>query len=569
MAYDPVFDRQMFQPKSSKGKGIVALVDDNADTSDLEARRQRAMEMLAQAKQEQDPANYQTLSDRERPMVFRPTAVNLPQQPQQPPVAQQMAQMQAAGLRPVGMAEGGIAHFVEGGLNTISPTIAPTDEDPSIFKRFSDYFYPNGPKTMAVGSDAKYTLPDVGLRVGGAGEAGIISLKEPVDSVSPPTESKDNPALWTDQDIADIADKIVSTAKTSSTPAGRILQGTDPFDKQSVIKRLEDQREQEIKLIKNPISPTLPPGRDEELRRAQEDFAKRQEVVGEIKKASPVKSIFEAQTPEDRNAAIAAQETAVSEVLKPTGMAQTEGGSGDYMSRISTTPPAIPPTTPSGFDAQTAGGSGNYMSRIPTAPSEGIKTVKPVVPAPDKDAPDKDHPTDLKDIKAGKDNDFWMAVTRAGLGMAAGKSSNPLTNIAEGGIQGLEQYATKAARDRAANLEERKLGITEQHYKMLREAADERQKGITQSRSIAQQNALVRAETAVNKEYASWENKEGMKIVTDAQNPNSPTRNTSQMQIEAKKKELADKYLKFFAGEAVLATQSNGLGLNSSIFDGE
>jgi hypothetical protein len=129
MAYDPVLDREMFKSKEKapKGRGIASLADDEEAVSrgdTVEERRQRAMDMLMAAKEKQDPANYQTLSDRERPMVFRPTAVNLPQQQQQPPVAQQMAQMQAAGIRPVGMAEGGIVqHFRNGGQSYTLPEV--------------------------------------------------------------------------------------------------------------------------------------------------------------------------------------------------------------------------------------------------------------------------------------------------------------------------------------------------------------------------------------------------------------------------------------------------------------
>jgi hypothetical protein len=104
--------------KPSKGKGIADLgEEDSVDTGDYEARRQMAMQMLDAAREKHDPANYQTLAENERPMVFRPTAVNLPQ-PQQPvPVAQQMAQMQAAGIRPVGMAHGGVVRYGYAGNN--------------------------------------------------------------------------------------------------------------------------------------------------------------------------------------------------------------------------------------------------------------------------------------------------------------------------------------------------------------------------------------------------------------------------------------------------------------------
>ena len=50
-----------------------------------------------------------------------------------------------------------------------------------IFQRFSKALYPKGPLTMAVGQDAKYTLPDVGLRVGKENEPAITTEKTPIN----------------------------------------------------------------------------------------------------------------------------------------------------------------------------------------------------------------------------------------------------------------------------------------------------------------------------------------------------------------------------------------------------
>ena len=50
-----------------------------------------------------------------------------------------------------------------------------------IFQRFSKALYPKGPLTMAVGQNAKYTLPDVGLRVGKENEPAITTEKTPTN----------------------------------------------------------------------------------------------------------------------------------------------------------------------------------------------------------------------------------------------------------------------------------------------------------------------------------------------------------------------------------------------------
>lgn len=104
MAYDPVLERDMFRPKS---RGVVAL-SDSEDNEDLKSRREQALAMIEAAKQKFDPENYQTLSEQERPQVFRPVAVNMPSQQQTANTAQRMQQMAAQGVRPVGMARGGL-----------------------------------------------------------------------------------------------------------------------------------------------------------------------------------------------------------------------------------------------------------------------------------------------------------------------------------------------------------------------------------------------------------------------------------------------------------------------------
>lgn len=117
---DPVLDRDMFRSPKSSGEpqGIVAVPKEE---SDYERRKRQAAELLAAAKERQNPENYKTLSEQSRPGVFRPVATGQPQAPQ-PNTQQQMAQMQAMGFRPVGMADGGyVKHFREGGLNTSGP----------------------------------------------------------------------------------------------------------------------------------------------------------------------------------------------------------------------------------------------------------------------------------------------------------------------------------------------------------------------------------------------------------------------------------------------------------------
>ena len=120
MAKDPVLQREMFNPRdrSARGSGITSMVDDGSSAEmTREERMQVAQEMLAQAKMRQNPEYYfNTLAQGDRPAMTRPVASSAPPPAMQPiPPMQQMAQMQAAGVRPVGMADGGmVRHGYEG-----------------------------------------------------------------------------------------------------------------------------------------------------------------------------------------------------------------------------------------------------------------------------------------------------------------------------------------------------------------------------------------------------------------------------------------------------------------------
>ena len=105
MAYDPVLDREMFRPRS---RGVEELRD-TEESDSVRARREQALAMIEAAKQKFDPANYQTLTEQDRPGVFRPVAVNIPAQQQTADTAMRMQQMAAQGVRPVGMARGGLS----------------------------------------------------------------------------------------------------------------------------------------------------------------------------------------------------------------------------------------------------------------------------------------------------------------------------------------------------------------------------------------------------------------------------------------------------------------------------
>jgi hypothetical protein len=120
-------------------------------------------------------------------------------------------------------------------------------------------------------------------------------------------------------------------------------------------------------------------------------------------------------------------------------------------------------------------------------------------------------------LKADKSNAGWMALTRAGLGMAAGTSPFALKNISEGAIQGVTQYGADVkdikAQDRLLKQADMKLAEAQQAQargdaSTAMKAMDERDNII---RNIEVKNAelLNQSNIARSKNKATLAGKEG------------------------------------------------------------
>ena len=99
----------------------------------------------------------------------------------------------------------------------------------------------------------------------------------------------------------------------------------------------------------------------------------------------------------------------------------------------------------------------------------------------------------MTDIKRDREDAFNMALMMAGLGMMAGKSSNALANIGEGGIMGLKAYADQLNQSRARALEDRKMDMMEKYY-------GSREKALAAS---GDKNTLAMARLQFNAEQAA------------------------------------------------------------------
>jgi len=409
--------------------------------------------------------------------------------------------MAAQGMRPVGMARGGEAR---------DAYIEPTVDSPSIFERISRFMYPEGPQTMAVGPRSKYTLPDVGLRIGREDQAGIVgeyknNYVRP-QFMAEPLSEEERAALreLRDRYGPDAAEKIFEEQQKRYTEGGsrftrgiKDLLGDQPPSKTEI--------EQTIKALKE--EDETKPRADVEQRmyeRKLADIEVQREAARRAREANPLPGVFESSTSADVERARARQEAAVRQAVAevggtvptrseyqggPLGGAPVSSGLGSL---------ALPSSSAVSTGAEKKSryeGGGDDKKFLPTKPVED--TTK-------KTGGSEEHPTDLSDIKRDREEAFNMALMMAGLGMMAGKSSNALANIGEGGIMGLKAYADQLAQSRARALEDRKLNLTKEHYKLLREASKERAGIAAQTLAYKKAYAQQAGEKAAQAEYTKW-----------------------------------------------------------------
>ena len=431
MAYDPVLDREMFRPKA-KSKGLEDLRD--SEDPAVIARREQALAMMETAKQKFDPSNYQTLGEQDRPGVFRPVAVNMPAPQPTVDTATRMQQLANMGMRPIGMAKGGLP------LEGYSPY------------EMSQFLAQRGAANLD-SVKRNYDLPSYNEE----------NISPTISSDN--TESDDEyfnrlarlrrklreiEAMPVKQDPGKATFDIEDTTATINPETGLPAPSGDIY----------------------PNQPASPPPSRKTLRPERswwESF-------------NPGKSVDEwtEKKIEERAAAaplpkVIKEGQYVRPEYAPTMTRQDRARKEAESAGIVTTPAASTATTGT---AQTSDGVASLVgSGRGTAEKPGQRKAyedaliaknrasggKPAG-ATDTTSTGAAHPTNLSDIKRDRDDAFNMALMQAGLAMMAGRSSNALTNIGEGGIAGLQAYANQLAQSRARGLEERKLDMMEKYY---------------------------------------------------------------------------------------------------------
>jgi hypothetical protein len=482
MAYDPVLDREMFRPKS-KSKGVEDLRE--SEDPAVVARREQALAMMAAAKEKFDPANYQTLKEQDRPGVFRPVAVNMPAQQQTADTAMRMQQMANMGMRPIGMAEGGDP----------ADKIKPTIESPGVFERISRFMYPDGPQTMAVGPKAKYSLPDVGLRIGREDQPAIVDEFQTnyvrPEFMAEPLSDEERAALeeLKNRYGPEAAQKIFDEQQARYTDGGsRLTRGIrdlldNPPSKSEIEQTIKTLKEQEETAPRPDVEQRM-------YERRLADIEEQRRAARRAREENPVPGVFESSTREEVARAQAQQEAAVRKAVADVGgsvptRSEYQGGPLSGAATTSGMGLTSLPATQSAEDKVAA-------SRVEGNLQYGAKAPTPAVTRAA--SSERDYSTSMTDIKRDREDAFNMALMQAGLAMMAGKSSNALANIGEGGIAGLQAYASQLGQARARDIEDRKLSMMEKYYGSREKAAGIAAAKLQQDYLEALSNARSKAE---------------------------------------------------------------------------
>jgi len=450
MAYDPVLDREMFRPRA-RSSGIEDFI--NYERPEVLARREQALAMMDMAKQKFDPANYQTLKEQDRPGVFRPVAVNIPAQQQTANTVMRMQQMAAQGVNPVGFEEGGLAsikEFIESGfgLENVVPGLKALRERNA--ERLRPAIYADRPELTQ-------------------NAPGDEDLPTPADlNMDRPLTDEEKKRI---RDARDVFEKF--------SILGPAIKGIERLGKLG--KKEKPEAPAPEKVTKSPWASKPKASKPEAPKPGDPEF------IGPVQPPKPGDPRFVGPYQYGGQGS-----SGVPSVLpKPP-------------SKLQLRPDMVPRAglglvggdkTQGLVDTETSSRASNDSNA-----SRGVVSIIPPRESKKKDpkassSDDKDPTTEIEDNKAERarqrEDNFNMALIRAGLGIMSGKSSNALSNIGEGSIAGLEQFARAEKEDRAFAAEEQK-------YKEDRLARIQRAAELLQEKQLTRETRIFDIKTDEN-----------------------------------------------------------------------
>jgi hypothetical protein len=477
-----VLDRDMFRPKS---RGLAGI-DDTQTTDDLKARREQAMAMIEAAKQKFDPKNFQTLTEQERPQVFRPVAVNMPAPQQTADTAMRMQQMAAQGVRPVGMAEGGL--YIEEGSRLKREGYSPYERSQMLAQLgLANHIY-NSDLVRApdynVGEIQPTVSPDDTNSSLSPDEKyfdRLAKLRARMREIEEMPVRKSKPSILS----TNIGEEVAKVGRTIADEEGKFT--LDKLKERAREDKTPSSKEGNFAQVKLP-QPYIQDVLDDKTRREQAAPDKR-DYAGErdyIRRVSEDALAREQAAPDKRDYAGEreyAQRIAEDQAARQQGLPsiliddkRDYAGERAYNKEQAGLAALEAAQRENAPDKRDYAGERAYREardpdilagrKAPISAGKGVASLAPnqaaspatTSPSPTQATQDQAKPTEevgpmtMQGIRAERarqrEENINLALIQAGLAIAGGKSSNALTNIGEGAQTGIRQFAEQEAESR-------------------------------------------------------------------------------------------------------------------------
>lgn len=475
---DPVLQREMFRSrrKDVEEAGIAAVPSD-VNEEGYNRRLEEAKALFEQARVQQDPSRFQTLREQDKPGAFRPIQSTATQMPQAN-IQQQMAQMQAMGFRPVGMANGGyVRGYAPGG--EVRPTILPLGMAAPAGNAgdlSQEYDNPNNILTWT----------DSYMRQLAEEEANKNARDVPLDFRSGSWAETDPDKIYRDLKLKKALMRrqnpdFPAVDEETSAPRERKDSGdfADISSDMDYRKRMREQEEAGIA--------ALPDKRDyagdrEYSRNVAADTEARQQAMPDKRDYAGDRAYDKITS--DREQAIASLGPTVGD--NPNGIAELlKSRSSDRRFPEGVTNASLK----TGESAATPESDGGIKS---TAEAQQAKPALSIDQIPEKPE------TTMEGIKAQRAKEraenINLALIQAGLSIAGGTSPNALANIGQGGMAGIKAFSEAESESRRALRDEQRA---------LRQEAlsrDEMAQRMAMSREEMGQRAAIAADERASRE---------------------------------------------------------------------
>jgi hypothetical protein len=343
------------------------------------------------------------------------------------------------------MAEGGIARLNSGGVPRFQSAgfVSDEDADEAEFQKYMRSRYRNPNDTSIEGIKERMQVMDDRRR---AEQNNYSGLPSPFGTLSGAEKN---------QYIAG----LTQPKQDTSSPAGRFVSGLFAETPQQKQLRLEKQNalSDRNRVMQNVKSNPFETQSKEEYEITQRAIEQANANVAQANRGGGyAPPDLYSYTPIAASASTAAPATTAAISQRPTLVADDLYGGTAPSKDFSFNEPK----TGAGVDTIKDTGSGDGSSRSSDSGSRGGERQKS-----EYDLIREDIMSQREELKRQKQEDKYMAILQAGLGMMAGTSPNALANIGQGASAGIAQYGASGKQRAAENAALNKGLITAQRYK--------------------------------------------------------------------------------------------------------